>query len=119
MEGGSAVSFATDAFLGKPREQLATLFEAQTGHLTDRDCEFLRLWDRLLHAEQKASVTRQPEIWNLAGPERERRGRCIADLALTSAGEDGKRLVFTRPETLNASFSVGELLILSVQGAWC
>jgi len=63
-------------------------FEGLTGHLTPHHAAFLAHWLRCLDAEEAAGGARRAEIWTLAGPDREARGRAASGLALAGSAAE-------------------------------
>lgn len=118
LDGGDALSFTDGEVEGSdPDGSLAAAFQGAAGHLDPAACAFLKHWDRLLHLEESGSVSRRPEVWNMTGQERESLGRCVGGLQLQGIDADAKEYRFGRPSLLGTSFSPGELLLLSLEGA--
>ena len=54
---------------------LGTWFDEQTGHLDDKDAEFLRHWNPLLNKEEADIFRFRNELWTMVSVDRERLGR--------------------------------------------
>ncbi|RDW66215.1 hypothetical protein BP6252_09850 [Coleophoma cylindrospora] len=65
-------------------------FDEIVRHLTSRHKEFFLKWDNLLTKEEKESLKFRRELWTMLSTEREKLGRCFANVAIEegSAFED-------------------------------
>ena len=54
---------------------LGKWFEQQTGHLDERDTEFLKSWDSLLNKEEADMFRFKNELWTMLSTDREKLGR--------------------------------------------
>ncbi|KAK9793498.1 hypothetical protein WJX73_007951 [Symbiochloris irregularis] len=115
--------------------EMGVAFDAETAHLTPAHCEFLCRWLHLLSLEEGSLPSKRAEIWQLSGQDRERRGGCLAGLALMShqppqEPKGAHRYAFTRPPHAGASgngsaptsladcgFSQGEMVLLGLDGS--
>lgn len=68
-------------------KNLKTAYDMETGHLSESDKTFLAKWDRLLDIEGESTAGNRHEIWSMSGRERERLGRCIADVSLVEVAD--------------------------------
>eukprot|EP00887_Chlorella_sp_A99_P004604 scaffold4.g4604.t1 len=134
LDGGAPEDWArgADARPGAPlpsrQAELAQYAERVAGHLSPVDREFLAHWDALVSLEEGGKAARRPEVWAMAGGERQRRGRCLAGLALDHVDPGGELLyTFRRARVCDGGaadggalpevgFAEGELLLLSVDG---
>jgi DNA replication ATP-dependent helicase Dna2 len=64
MEGGNAESSG-----------LGDWFDENTGHLDDRDADFLKHWDDLLTKEEADVFRFRNELWTMISADREKLGR--------------------------------------------
>ena len=67
---------------GQGDEALQESYEDRTGHLTDAQCDFFEMWERLITLEESEMVRHKKEIWTMTAHERQRHGRCLADMVL-------------------------------------
>ncbi|KAJ1025854.1 hypothetical protein NDA16_002480 [Ustilago loliicola] len=64
------------------RTPIADVYEQKTQHLNDVHLEFFRKWDRLLNLEEEDAVRFRREMWTMTADQRERIGRCLANMRL-------------------------------------
>lgn len=57
-------------------------FDEVVGHLKPSHRDFFLKWEELLTKEEKESWKLRRELWTMAGSERERLGRCFADVVI-------------------------------------
>ncbi|GAA5907066.1 hypothetical protein JCM8208_004503 [Rhodotorula glutinis] len=65
-------------------DPLQVLFEERTGHLTPEHAAFFQHWERLISFEEQELVRYKKEIWTLTAEEREKVGRCFANMVVAS-----------------------------------
>ncbi|GAA5836873.1 hypothetical protein JCM9279_007686 [Rhodotorula babjevae] len=63
-------------------DPLQVLFEERTGHLTAEHAAFFQHWERLISFEEQELVRYKKEIWTLTADEREKVGRCFANMVV-------------------------------------
>lgn len=119
LENGTAESSGLDS-----------LFDEQTGHLDDKDAEFLRHWNNLLDKEEEDVFRFRNELWTMLSLDREKLGRCFGNLVIdpteTSVDKDGEKINrfryrFIRAQTttpfrhsfLNSQISIGDPIVVS------
>ena len=86
---------------------LGEWFDEQTGHLDDKDAEFLRHWNTLLNKEEADIFRFRNELWTMVSADREKLGRylhvklflklrCFGNLVIdpegTSLDQDGSKI---------------------------
>ncbi|KAF8347385.1 DNA replication factor Dna2-domain-containing protein [Amanita rubescens] len=57
-------------------------YKAKTSHLTASHCDFFKKWEALLSYEERDIIRFKKELWTLRAEERERKGRCFAEMIL-------------------------------------
>lgn len=107
---------------------VGTKFDEVVKHLTPKHKEFFLKWDDLLTKEEKESLKFRRELWTMLSLEREKLGRCFANVIIEpgSAYEDVNNPKINRyrysmiKETPNPGFSfldsqiiVGEPIVIS------
>lgn len=65
---------------------VAEVFQRKTSHLTDRDANFFRKWDRLITLEEKEAGRFRGEIWRMTAAQRQKVGRAFADMVIDPEG---------------------------------
>ncbi|GAA6046645.1 hypothetical protein JCM3770_003094 [Rhodotorula araucariae] len=65
------------------QDPLQLLYEDKTGHLTDEHAAFFQRWERLISFEEQELVRFKKEIWTLTAAEREKAGRCFANMVVS------------------------------------
>ncbi|GAA6036376.1 hypothetical protein JCM8097_001691 [Rhodosporidiobolus ruineniae] len=65
-----------------PSDSLQELFDDLTGHLTDAHAEFFKHWEKLISYEEQELVRFKKEIWTMGAVEREKVGRCLANMVV-------------------------------------
>ena len=90
-------------------------FDEIAGHLTPSHQEFFKKWDALLTKEESEMMRFRRELWTMVSAERERLGRCFANVSLIpgSASEEQStskinRFQYTFSKVENATFSFNE-----------
>ncbi|GBG28920.1 DNA replication ATP-dependent helicase/nuclease DNA2 [Hondaea fermentalgiana] len=113
-------------------------YNAIVGHLSDSHIEFYRRWMKLIDVEAKESSGRLRELWTMTGNARENRGKCIASLKLVSSEpqdstfasrsfrcsfqrhplvtSEGNTSPKTHPSILQSNLSLGERVVISLEG---
>ncbi|SGY77362.1 BQ5605_C005g03616 [Microbotryum silenes-dioicae] len=66
---------------------LQQVYEDQTSSLTDTQLAFFRTWERLITLEEQEMIKFKKEIWTIRAEERQRLGRCLANMAIDPAAE--------------------------------
>jgi len=109
---------------------LGSWFDEQTGHLDDKDAEFLRHWNNLLNKEEEDVFRFRNELWTMLSHDREKLGRCFGNLVIdpteTSVDKDGEKINRFRyrflrsqkgPQShhsfLNSQISIGDPIVVS------
>lgn len=90
-------------------------FDEIAGHLTPSHQDFFKRWDALLTKEESEMMKFRRELWTMVSTERERLGRCFANVCLVpgSASEAQStskinRFQYTFNKLENATFSFNE-----------
>ncbi len=65
--------------------EITELYEKKTGHLTPSQCEFFKTWEGWISAEEKEISKFRKELWTLGAEEREKKGRCFANMIISSS----------------------------------
>jgi DNA replication ATP-dependent helicase Dna2 len=65
------------------------MYEQQTSHLSQDQCEFFKKWENLVSLEEQDATRFKKELWTMGADERERKGRCFSRMVLC----DGQREV--------------------------
>ena len=123
---------------------IAPLYHKKMSHLTPSQCEFFKKWEALVTMEEQDVVRFRRELWTLTAKERERKGRCFAQMVVQDYKHDTAPGVarkhqhvyrFVRATTssphlasistskfpdgsmslLNGSISAGDAIIISVE----
>ncbi|KAJ3553389.1 hypothetical protein NM688_g3640 [Phlebia brevispora] len=68
------------------------IYDLKTGHLTAPQAEFFRTWEALLSMEEQEVVRFRKELWTLQAAEREKKGRCFAEMVLDSTWSPSESL---------------------------
>ena len=63
-------------------DSMQQVYDDRTAHLTDEQCEFFEKWERLISLEEREMVRFKKEIWNMTALERQKYGRCFANMAV-------------------------------------
>ncbi|KAI9891825.1 MAG: Tripartite DNA replication factor [Vezdaea aestivalis] len=107
---------------------LGNKFEDEVRHLTPSHREFFQKWDELLTKEERDIVKFRRELWTMTSSERERLGRCFANVIIEpgSATEDlnaakinrfGYTLIkakfYSTSNFLESQMPVGEPVVIS------
>lgn len=61
---------------------IAQVYTSKTSHLTHEHLAFFRKWDELLTLEESDNVRYRREMWTMTAAEREKRGRCFANMVM-------------------------------------
>ncbi|KIL65109.1 hypothetical protein M378DRAFT_186544 [Amanita muscaria Koide BX008] len=61
---------------------IADTYQLKTSHLTHSHCDFFKKWEALLSYEERDVIRFKKELWSLRAEEREKRGRCLANMVL-------------------------------------
>jgi DNA replication ATP-dependent helicase Dna2 len=64
---------------------IADTYALKTEHLTPSQCDFFRKWEHLIAMEEGDLMRFRKELWTTGASERERLGRCFADMRLDNA----------------------------------
>lgn len=64
-------------------------FDEVVGHLTERHRDFFVKWENLLTKEEKESIKFRRELWTMISAEREKKGRCFADVVIVPSSAGG------------------------------
>ncbi|KAG8836188.1 Tripartite DNA replication factor [Serendipita sp. 399] len=75
---------------------IAELYASKTDHLTSSQCEFFKQWESLIALEEQEMLRFRRELWTMTARDRERTGRCFADMQLVDT-----------PSSLQSLSSVG------------
>ena len=60
--------------------EIAELYNLKTGHLTQEQCDFFKKWEALISLEEQEMLRFRKELWLLGSRDREKAGRCFADM---------------------------------------
>ncbi len=63
-------------------DPIAELYDQKTGHLDEQDQEFFSRWENLISIEEQDIVRFRNQLWTMTAVEREKSGRCFADMVL-------------------------------------
>lgn len=69
-------------------QALDEAYKDNTSHLTDAQCDFFEKWERLITLEERETIRLKKEIWTMNAHERERHGRCLADMIIDSGSAE-------------------------------
>ncbi|KAM6495129.1 Dna2 domain containing protein [Amanita muscaria] len=115
---------------------IADTYQLKTSHLTHSHCDFFKKWEALLSYEERDVIRWfKKELWSLRAEEREKRGRCLANMVLDTdydpsnesnvlsqapAGIHRKTYRFKRSWTqygslLNGHINVGDPITISIE----
>ncbi|GAA5861587.1 hypothetical protein JCM8547_008083 [Rhodosporidiobolus lusitaniae] len=122
VEGNLAIS-ATE------HDPLQALYEDKTGHLTEEHAEFFKHWEKLISYEEQELVRFKKEIWTMGAEERQKTGRCFANMVIEEAvKQEGSapaihrftyrlkpRDLASSPSLLAGSISKGEPVVVSLE----
>ncbi|KAF7984152.1 hypothetical protein HWV62_16810 [Athelia sp. TMB] len=61
---------------------IADIYELKTGHLTPTHTAFFKQWEAAITLEEQDMTRFKKELWTMGAAEREKRGRCFADMVL-------------------------------------
>ncbi|GJN93127.1 hypothetical protein Rhopal_006172-T1 [Rhodotorula paludigena] len=100
------------------QDPLQLQYEESVGHLTDEHATFFREWEKLISLEEQELVRFKKEIWTLQAEEREKLGRCFANMVIsevkledTAGAPHAHRFTYRlRPQRAPQSQSTGSLL---------
>jgi DNA replication ATP-dependent helicase Dna2 len=67
---------------GQDGKALQEIYDDRVGHLIDEQCDFFEKWERLITLEEREMVRFKKEIWTMTAHERQRHGRCLADMVI-------------------------------------
>ncbi|KAL5490161.1 DNA2 [Sanghuangporus weigelae] len=67
---------------------IADLYELKTSHLSKEQIVFFKHWESLIALEEKDMTKFRKELWTLNADEREKMGRCLANMVLDTAFVD-------------------------------
>jgi len=62
--------------------EIAELYNLKTGHLTQEQCGFFKQWEALISLEEQEMLRFRKELWLLGSQDREKVGRCFADMII-------------------------------------
>lgn len=62
--------------------EIAELYNHMTGHLTQKQCNFFKKWEALISLEEQEMLRFRKELWLLGSQDREKAGRCFADMVI-------------------------------------
>ena len=62
--------------------EIAELYNLKTGHLTQDQCDFFKQWEALISLEEQEMLRFRKELWLLGSHDREKAGRCFADMII-------------------------------------
>ncbi|KZT00075.1 Dna2-domain-containing protein [Laetiporus sulphureus 93-53] len=79
---------------------IADIYALKTSHLTKGQCAFFKHWEALISLEEQDLVRFKKELWTMGAEERERHGRCFANMTLDTT--------YTVPSTIAAAKSQKE-----------
>ncbi|GAA5886249.1 hypothetical protein JCM6882_001581 [Rhodosporidiobolus microsporus] len=123
----------TEAISEDDDDPLQLIYSDQTSHLTDTHIEFFKHWERLVSCEEQELVRFKREIWTMTAEEREKAGRCFANMRIAETkSEDDEapsphRFTYrltprpptspneTRPSLLGGSISVNDPVVVSLE----
>src|SRR5207247_128020 len=103
-------------------------FDEVVQHLTPRHRDFFLKWDDLLTKEERESQKLRRELWTMVSSEREKLGRCFADVVIEEGSVEEEhdtarinrfRYTFVRPDAppgfsfLESQLVVGEPVVVS------
>lgn len=61
---------------------MASTYELKTSHLTPKQLDFFKKWEKLISLEERDINRFKKELWTLGAKERERKGRCFAGMVM-------------------------------------
>ena len=67
---------------------IADLYDKKTSHLTSSQCDFFKKWEALVSMEEQDIVRFRKELWMFTAEERERKGRCFAQMIVLDYKHD-------------------------------
>ena len=97
-------------------------FDALTKHLKPLHQQFFRKWDDLISKEERDTIKLRRELWTMQSSERERLGRCFADVVIdhesTVEQEDAPKInrfhyVFMKPAGAGPDYSFTQSQIVA------
>jgi DNA replication ATP-dependent helicase Dna2 len=62
--------------------EIVELYNLKTGHLTQKQCDFFKQWEALISFEEQEMLRFRKELWLLGSQDREKAGRCFADMVI-------------------------------------
>ncbi|KAI5475195.1 DNA replication ATP-dependent helicase Dna2 [Pseudohyphozyma bogoriensis] len=68
-------------------DPLQMMFDDKTGHLTETHLKFFKDWERLISLEEQELVRFKKEIWTMGAEERQKFGRCLANMSIDESFE--------------------------------
>ncbi|GAA5968485.1 hypothetical protein JCM11641_007653 [Rhodosporidiobolus odoratus] len=114
-------------------DPLQVIYADQTGHLTYAHAEFFKHWEKLICYEEQELVRFKKEIWTMQAEEREKAGRCLANMVIGGVkAEDmhdspqihrftyrlipsARKVVDGVSSLADGSFSVNDAVVLSLE----
>lgn len=79
---------------------ISPLYEQQTGHLTPEQCVFFKEWEALISLEEQDLIRFRQELWTLTATEREKNGRCFANMVINEEKrEEGMKVLSIHRQT--------------------
>lgn len=64
---------------------IASTYELKTSHLTPKQLDFFKKWEKLISLEERDINRFKKELWTLSAKEREKKGRCFAGMVMDVA----------------------------------
>ena len=62
--------------------EIAEFYNLKTGHLSQKQCDFFKQWEALISLEEQEMLRFRKELWLLGSQDREKAGRCFADMII-------------------------------------
>ncbi|GEM10851.1 DNA replication helicase Dna2 [Rhodotorula toruloides] len=118
-----------EAICDDETDPLQLIYAEKTDHNTPAHAEFFKHWERLISLEEQELVRFKKEIWTLQAEERERLGRCFANMSISevkaeeqSAKTSVHRFVYrlrsrnpNGPSLLGGSISTNDPIVVSLE----
>jgi DNA replication ATP-dependent helicase Dna2 len=116
--------------------EIGELYNLKTGHLTQEQCDFFKQWESLISLEEQEMLRFRKELWLLGSQDREKAGRCFADMVIKECKlENGpgvskihrytytfvrkplasKKQVQMQPSLLNGHITKGDAVSISIE----
>lgn len=101
---------ANDTVPALDDDPIGDIYDDKTAHLTDQHAAFFKHWERLLTLEEQDTVRLRAQLWTMTAQERERKGRCFADMVMVKEEtEGGQGRALSKINRYMYTFSRGDL----------